>query len=87
MTTGINVLVVFCGSVRSEFYEHQRYKEVINIKMHIVFLIHPIILMVFEMHRCEQSGGYACKTYHTAYATVSLRMNSRGSKHVEDKKK
>jgi len=25
-----------------------------------------------------------CTTYHTAYTAVSLRMNSRGSKHVGD---
>ena len=25
-----------------------------------------------------------CKTYHTAYTTVSLRMDPRGSKHVAD---
>ena len=55
--------------------------------MHIAFLIHPFILMVFEMHGCEQSGGYACKTYHTAYTTVSLRMKLRGSKHVGDNRK
>ena len=24
----------------------------------------------------------SCKSYHIAYATVSLSMNSRGSKHV-----
>ena len=51
------------------------------------------------MQRCEQSGGQeietlspthqtahtdACKTYHTAYTTVSLRINPRGSKHVGD---
>lgn len=65
MTTGICVLVVSFGSVRPEVFEHPCYKEVISIKVHIAFRIHPIILMVFEMHRCEQSGGYACKTYHT----------------------
>ena len=47
MTTGIYVFVVFLGSVRPEVFEHQRYKEVINIKLHIAFLTHPIILMVF----------------------------------------
>ena len=31
---------------------------------------------IFYMHRCE--------THHTAYTTVSLRMNPRDSKHVED---
>jgi len=87
VTAGIYVLVVSSGSVRPEYFEHQRYKKVINIKMHIAFLIHLIILMVFEMHRCEQSGGYACKTYHTAYTTVSLMMNPRGSKHVGDNRK
>ena len=25
-----------------------------------------------------------CKTYHNVYKAVSLRMNPRGSKHVED---
>ena len=25
-----------------------------------------------------------CKTYHTAYTAVSLKMNPRGSKRVED---
>jgi hypothetical protein len=87
VTTGIYVLDVPSGSVRPEFFEHQRYEEVINIKMHIAFLIHPIILMVFEMHRCEQSVRYACKTYHTAYTNVSLRMNPRYSKHVGDNRK
>jgi len=28
----------------------------------------------------------ACKTYHTAYTTVSLRMKPKGSKHVEDER-
>ena len=87
MATGICVLVVSSGSVRPEFFEHQSYKEVMNIKMHIAFLAHPIILMVFEMHGCKQSGGYACKTYYIAYTTVCLRMNPRGSKHVGDKRK
>jgi len=41
---------------------------------------------------CEMSGTHtpnhqtahtdSCKTYHTAYTTLSLRMNPRGSKHV-----
>jgi len=26
----------------------------------------------------------ACKTYHTAYTIVSLKMNPRGLKHVAD---
>jgi hypothetical protein len=49
---------------------------------------------MFYMHRCEQSGGEecvfqtahtdACKTYHTAYIAVSLKMNSRVSKRVGD---
>jgi len=53
---------------------------------------------MFYMERCEQrvfespihspihqtAHNDACKTYHTAYTTVSLRMNTRGSKHVGD---
>jgi len=53
---------------------------------------------VFYMHQCEQCGEQsrthssacqtahtdACKTFHNAYAAVSLRMNPRGSKHVGD---
>jgi hypothetical protein len=53
---------------------------------------------MFYKHRCEQSGGQenvfetprqiahtdVCKTYHTAYTAISLRMNTRGSKHVGD---
>jgi len=86
VTTGICVLVVSSGSVRPEGFEY-RFKEVINIKMHNAFFIHPIILMVLEMHRYEQSGRYACKTYHIAYTSVSLRMKQRGSKHVGDNRK
>jgi hypothetical protein len=53
---------------------------------------------MFYMHRREQSDGQesvfetahqpvqtdACKTYHIAYKTVSLRMNPRGLVHVGD---
>jgi hypothetical protein len=53
------------------------------------------------MHRCEQFGWQesvfetplhqtahtdACNIYRTAYKNVSLRMNPRNSKHVEDKR-
>jgi len=32
-----------------------------------------------------QSGDIdACKTYHAAYTTVSLKMNGKGSKHAGD---
>jgi len=54
---------------------------------------------MFYMYGCEQSGKYenlehpptyqtahthTCRTYHTAYTAVSLKMNRRGSKHVGD---
>ena len=54
---------------------------------------------MLHTHRGDQSGGQvnmvetpvhqtahikACKTFHTAYTTVFLRMNTRGSKHVGD---
>ena len=43
--------------------------------------------IVFYMHRCEQTAYTdACKTYHTAHTTVSLRMNLRVSKHIGDNK-
>ena len=32
----------------------------------------------------QRAHADTCKTYHTAYKTVSLRMNPRGSKHVGD---
>jgi len=41
--------------------------------------------IVFYMHLCEHSAHTdACKTYHTAYTTVSLRMNLRCSKYIAD---
>jgi hypothetical protein len=36
------------------------------------------------IHQTAHTDTY--KTYHTAYTTVFLRMNPRGSKHVGDKK-
>ena len=33
------------------------------------------------MHQCEKPHNDACKTYHTAYTAVSLRMNPPGSKY------
>ena len=32
----------------------------------------------------QNANTDACKTYHTAYTAVSLRMNRQGSKHVAE---
>jgi len=37
---------------------------------------------LYPTHQTAQTE--ACKTYYTAYTTVSLRMNPRVSKHVGD---
>ena len=47
-----------------------------------------LISVVFYMFRTSwvhpQGDSRACKTHRTAYTAVFLRMNPRGSKHVED---
>jgi hypothetical protein len=53
----------------------------------LVRRVDSVVYASFHMHRCEQSGAAhtdACKTYHTAYTTESLRMNPRSLRHVGD---
>jgi hypothetical protein len=41
---------------------------------------------MFETPVHQTAHNDACKTYNTANTNVSLRMKSRGSKHVADKR-
>jgi hypothetical protein len=61
----------------NDAWPHERQKNGMLYKHRCGLLTHfPII------HQTAHTD--ACKTYHTAYTTVSLRMNRRGSKHVGD---